>query len=283
MVFIYFLKNKFNNNSKNQAFTLTEVIIVMAIFCLLVTVIYSIFLLNQRIYTIGENVSEITQNGRVILERMIRELRQAKLIISNLPTTKDNAPSEIKFQDGHSKIVSETGNAQGGSANTIILSAVSSSIDDYYKDLYVKIISGTGQGQVKKIYKYIGSNKTALIEGNWSTIPDVNSVYKIDSSFYYIYYYKDSNNNILRKVYTYCLSSNGVSCVSPETYVAYNTVPPSGFSLLEIVLEEPRVIGQYVDSLRIWSSGIYIIDIFITLKEKDKTINLETEIFGRNL
>jgi prepilin-type N-terminal cleavage/methylation domain-containing protein len=86
-------------------FTLTEVLVSITIFVLIIVVIYSIYIFNQRSYQEGEQAAEINQNGRVILERMTREIRQAKEIVTNLPQAPDNpgnpAPSEIEFQDGH--------------------------------------------------------------------------------------------------------------------------------------------------------------------------------------
>lgn len=270
-------QNKFSEKS----FTLAEVIIVIAIFCLLITSIYSIYLLNQKAYFAGESAAEIIQNGRVILERMIREIRQAKKIISIIPEEKADALDEIEFQDGHDLFASHFGNSQGGDFSSIILSSSAENTDNYYKDLYVRIISGTGIGQAKKIYEYTGYNKTAVIEGFWDTVPDVSSVYKIDSFYYYIRYYKDNEKRILRELYTYCFSQDGLACADPETYVANNSAPPPGQSLLKIQLEEPKIIGEYVDGLDIWGFGL--INIFIELGKNGKEIDLETKIFGRNL
>ncbi|MEK7212726.1 MAG: hypothetical protein AAB686_03545, partial [Patescibacteria group bacterium] len=47
---------------------------------------------------------ELTQNGRVILDRIARELRQAPGVVTPLPATNNDPetiPDEIIFQDGH--------------------------------------------------------------------------------------------------------------------------------------------------------------------------------------
>jgi prepilin-type N-terminal cleavage/methylation domain-containing protein len=266
---------------KKGGFTFVETLIVVAIFCIIMTAIYSVYLVNQRAYLAGENMAEITQNGRVILERMVRELRQAKNIISDLPDEKTGAPSEIRFQDGHDIVVSLSENSQGGSSNTIILSLNASSVDDYYKDLYVKIIDGSGQGQVKKIYSYSGETKTATVEGSWEAMPDISSVYKIDSSFYYIHYYKDLSS-IYRKLYTYCFSFDGVNCTQPENYVSYNSTPPPGQQLVEITLDDSKVIGEYINEVAFWKYS-NVINIFLELMKNDKKIDLQSKVFGRNL
>jgi len=121
---------------RHRAFTLAEALVVLVIFSLIITVIYSAYIVNQRIYKDSENTSEIVQNSRVILERMTREIRQARQIITDLPVDRINSFQEIKFRDGHAPLVFERENAQNGSLNTIILSSSSSAAEDYYKDLY---------------------------------------------------------------------------------------------------------------------------------------------------
>lgn len=71
-----------------------------------------------------------------------------------------------------------TGTAQAGAATSITLAAGASSEDDYHAGMYVRITSGTGAGQARKIYDYVGSTKVATVEG-WTTTPDNTSVYEI--------------------------------------------------------------------------------------------------------
>ena len=84
-----------------KGFTLTETTIVIAIFGLIIATVYLIFALNQRVYLAGEETAEITQNGRVILERMTREIRQAREIVTELSDDESEASSVIEFEDGH--------------------------------------------------------------------------------------------------------------------------------------------------------------------------------------
>jgi len=188
-----------------KGFTLTEMMVVVAIFLLIIVAVYSTYSLSRRAYLAGEKIAEITQNGRVILERISREIRQAKEIATELPTERVNPSDEIKFQDGHLPLI----------------------------------------------------------------------------SYHYIHYYRDTDNNIWRRIVAYCFSEDSLICVQPETYMPWNAVPPSGQTLLEITLESPRIIGEYVTNLEFWGSRV--ISIFLTLQEEDKNIDLETKIFGRNL
>jgi len=256
-------------------FTLVEMMVISCIFLILMSVVYSVFLFQQRAYKSGENSAEIIQNGRVILERITRELRQAKKIINTLPA------SEIKFQDGHLAMINETSNSQGGASNSITLALSASSINNYYKDLYVKIISGTGAGQVKKVYSYDGISKVAIIDGTWQENPDISSVYLLNSFYYYIYYYRNASNQVLRKVYTCCSSSDGSFCVQPEIYVDCTSIPALGYQNIEVVLEEEKTIGEYVTAINF--SGYPTVSVSVSLQKNDRTFNLVNKIFGRNL
>ncbi len=78
---------------------------VIAIFLLIAVVIFDVYVSSQGVYKKGENQAELLQNGRIIIERMTREIRQAEEMVSALPQTFDNPDSpplsEIEFQDGH--------------------------------------------------------------------------------------------------------------------------------------------------------------------------------------
>ncbi|MBU4204719.1 hypothetical protein KKH26_00860, partial [Patescibacteria group bacterium] len=79
----------------------TEIIIVTAIFTIIAGVIFSAIIYSQKSYALGGNVAQSIQNGRVIIERISREIRQAKKIITPLPEERINPSGEINFQDGH--------------------------------------------------------------------------------------------------------------------------------------------------------------------------------------
>ncbi len=188
-----------NKKGESRGFTLTEMTIVIAIFILIITAVYSTYILNQRAYLRGEEMAEITQNGRVILERMTREIRQAREIVTKLSDDETEASSIIEFEDGH-----------------------------------------------------------------------------ITIRYHYIRYFRDDNNNILREVITYCFSDDGNTCDPSEIYCSWDTDAP----LAEIILEESRIIGEYVTNLEFWGSRV--INVALTLEE-EASINLATKIFGRNL
>lgn len=79
-----------------------------------------------------------------------------------------------------------TGTAQAGAAATssamasITLAAGASSTDDIYKDQVLRITSGTGAGQIRRIIRYNGTTKIASVQA-WGTTPDNTSVYRIST------------------------------------------------------------------------------------------------------
>lgn len=87
---------------KNKSFVLIELLISIVILLLISAAVYSSFILSQKAYKESNFLAEITQNGRVITERMTRDIRQARKIVGGgLPNTEANAVSEITFEDGH--------------------------------------------------------------------------------------------------------------------------------------------------------------------------------------
>lgn len=52
-------------------------------------------------------------------------------------------------------------------------------VDDHFNECAVRIVSGTGVGQTRRITDYVGSTRVATISPAWGTTPDTNSVYEI--------------------------------------------------------------------------------------------------------
>ena len=89
-----------------SGFTLMETIVTVIIFALVLIAIFSVYSLSHKAYREGERSAEIIQNSRVVLERMVREIRQTREIITELPVAINSevptdAVSAIKFEDGH--------------------------------------------------------------------------------------------------------------------------------------------------------------------------------------
>ncbi|MBU0546992.1 prepilin-type N-terminal cleavage/methylation domain-containing protein [Patescibacteria group bacterium] len=267
------MKKYLGNSLKQKGFTLTELLVVITVLILVTGIISSIFQLSQKIYRTGETVAEITQNGRVVLERMMREIRQAKEVVTELSEEEENPFNEIIFQDGHLSSIIESDLTQEASLKTIILDPSASSQNDYYEKTFIKIIDGSGVGQIREIIDYDGITKEAVIRSPWDIIPNIGSTYKIDSSYYYIRY-SLSDSEVKRQVIVYCFSGDF------DTYVPWNATPPQDQTIETVIIQE-QVVGEYVSELSFW--GLTVINVNLSLEKNDKRIDLKTKIFIRNI
>lgn len=88
-----------------QGFTLIELTIAISVSVLLLMIVTSAYLVGQKTYNKTDSRAEIVQNGRVIIDRLSREIRQTSDIVTELPldnSDPDSLPAELMFQDGHS-------------------------------------------------------------------------------------------------------------------------------------------------------------------------------------
>lgn len=92
---------KFVHPRRAGGFTLIELIIALAGGLLLFLGLFTMFSLGRSALTKGGDLSEINQNGRIALERMSRELRQADEITEPFSQSFSSPSNEIQFRDGH--------------------------------------------------------------------------------------------------------------------------------------------------------------------------------------
>jgi hypothetical protein len=82
-------------STMNAGFTIFEIIVSISLFVVIILMTGSLYQISQKSYNKGSDGAELTQNARVSLDRISRELRQATDIVTGLPA------SEIFFRDGH--------------------------------------------------------------------------------------------------------------------------------------------------------------------------------------
>jgi len=80
-----------------------------------------------------------------------------------------------------SSVSTETGQAQGGTANTITVKSSSSYADNYPNGMFITLTSGTGSGQSKHVKSFVASSKVLTVFTNWTTAPDNTTHYKIEA------------------------------------------------------------------------------------------------------
>jgi len=90
---------------KNQAFTLVELLVVIAISSSILAGAYAVYVSSTKAYRTNIANSELTQNARIALERISREVRQSADIITAMPEDPSvgTPATEIKMQDGHNQ------------------------------------------------------------------------------------------------------------------------------------------------------------------------------------
>jgi Tfp pilus assembly protein PilW len=86
-------------------FTLLETVISIGLFVMAIMLVTSMYAIIQKAYKAGADKAEVTQNARVSLDRMSREIRQAVHFVGNLPNSTTTATSSLEFQDGHDQSV----------------------------------------------------------------------------------------------------------------------------------------------------------------------------------
>lgn len=67
-------------------------------------------------------------------------------------------------------------NIASSTSGTVVFDGASmSSVDNFYKGMVAYVYSGTGAGQARRVWDYVGSTKTASIYPDWGTNPDTTS------------------------------------------------------------------------------------------------------------
>lgn len=93
------------NNLGKSGFSLVEVLLVLVSGSIFLLIIFYFYFASRGFYLGVQSKTEVGQNGRIAMDRMVREIRQARYMVSNLPPDQSGAPSEITFQDGHTDTI----------------------------------------------------------------------------------------------------------------------------------------------------------------------------------
>lgn len=160
--------------------------------------------------SIGTTLSQTTILGNLdvrgtttTIESTVVQIRDNIIQVNSGPAgTADGGVAIKRYQPANDTCVGDvvadtpdsTGTAQSGASGQITLKASDTAANDFYDGYWIKIISGTGTCQVRRIKSYNSTTKVATIystadqtgvlanpspiEGlNWTTIPDNTSVY----------------------------------------------------------------------------------------------------------
>ena len=114
-----------------------------------------------------------------------------------------------------------TGTATSGGASTITNTAKSWTTNQW-TNYQVRIVSGTGAGQIRTVASNTGTVIT--LSAAWTTQPDATSVYSLEGNDDFLYYL--GNNSVI--LYRYSISGNSWSTISPTAARANG--PAAGMS-----------------------------------------------------
>jgi len=178
---------------------------------------------------IGTSTSTTTIMGNLDVKGVVTTIESQVVTVDDNIMVVNNAPSGAsdgglaikRFQSandlGTGEVVldspEDTGTVQNGdnTLTTIHLDSTANVVNDYYNGWWVKITSGTGAGQVRRIKAYNGSTKIATIystaeqtglldnpqpvEGmDFTTVPDTTSVYALFPCHYVMAIWDESAN-----------------------------------------------------------------------------------------
>jgi hypothetical protein len=80
-------------------------------------------------------------------------------------------------------------------STTVTLNIIASSEDDYYTGSFIKITSGSGNGQVRRISGYIGISRIATVNTAWTIQPSINDTFAIYNRVYATQYYNKTQGD----------------------------------------------------------------------------------------
>jgi prepilin-type N-terminal cleavage/methylation domain-containing protein len=104
-------------------------------------------------------------------------VRHADLCVPGATNCDVDVPGALYFQTSFCAAEQNAGSAQMGSTNSISLSSGASSTSNIYVGLMLHTLAGTGSGQFRRITAYNGASNVALVNTDWTIIPDSTTTY----------------------------------------------------------------------------------------------------------
>lgn len=77
---------------RSGGFTLIELLVVMSVGLIVLAALYGLFLINNKMMTNEQLITDMQQNARSAMDIMVRELKMAGYNLSNPPTQPGNLP-----------------------------------------------------------------------------------------------------------------------------------------------------------------------------------------------
>jgi prepilin-type N-terminal cleavage/methylation domain-containing protein len=171
-----------------QGFTVTELLVAMAIFSVVLAEAYSAFLSSSQRLVLQNELVEMQTDSRAAMNFMVQELRLAfgTPSITTTVTTNDT----ITFDR-----LEDAGYSSGGNTTTTLHDTRKTWPASSFTTSYtVRITSGTGVGQARNISTNTSTQLT--VSSAWDTPPDSSSFYVITRKKAFTH--TSTSDNILR-------------------------------------------------------------------------------------
>lgn len=107
-------------------------------------------------------------------------VRHAETCVPGVGNCEPDAAGRLYLQPSLCTAETNAGTAQGGTGNSLTLSANASAVDGIYAGLTLRTVSGTAAGQVNSIVAYNGGTKVATMSSPWTFIPDSTTTYAFE-------------------------------------------------------------------------------------------------------
>lgn len=216
--------------------------------------------------TIGGNLTVLGTTTSI--ESTVTTIIDNALVVNALPTGLSDGGYLIRrYQTpnntGTGQVITDTpfqtGNFQSGSStpDTLILSVSASTVDDFYNGMWIRITSGTGIDQVRRIKSYIGGTRTATIyitsenDGTFqdgldlTTSPLNGDSYNIYDCSYISMFYSEVNDEIRFACIPFDVSSG--TFPEPTNYISLHV----GSLIIE---------NDFTSNASFINNGLFIID-----------------------
>lgn len=160
------------------------------------------------------------------------------MVIRRNQTPNDTGDGGDVVLDSGSGLVSSSFQAGSTVPGTLVLNSAANAADQYYSGWWIKITSGTGVGQIRRIASYVGSTRTATIyitadntadftDGlDLVTAPAVSDTYNLYNSPYIASFYNESADRwttAFTNITPNAVSVSGISTVTIQRYAKMDT------------------------------------------------------------
>lgn len=153
---------------------------------------------------IGGNLTVYGTQTQIISQ--IVRIQDNLLVVNSLPNTSRDGgilfqryqlENDTNIGDIVQDIPTQTFSIVNATNTTITLGMSASNVNNYYNNWFIKITSGDGENQVRKITTYDSNTQTASLNTAFTTTPLPNDTVSLYNKIYASYFYRESSDNFV--------------------------------------------------------------------------------------